>query len=202
MTIEERGTLSTVAWAGDYVFGCHAFTGNMAGQSTLNALARKLPQFNRVFTFIRHASEVMNFKKIKHWAKSIKRDAITLWLAARDVRTPWYAKVLAAVIAAYALSPIDLIPDFIPVLGYLDDLIIVPLGILAVVGMIPPTLMKELRAEAAKLAERPVSKGAAIVIIVFWIAAIAASAFIGWEYFDRGVLPECRGNGSVPAHHD
>jgi uncharacterized membrane protein YkvA (DUF1232 family) len=65
------------------------------------------------------------------WARAIKRDVHALWLAARDPRTPWYAKLLALVVAAYALSPVDLIPDFIPVLGYLDDLVLVPLGILA-----------------------------------------------------------------------
>lgn len=72
-------------------------------------------------------------EKLKAWARGIKRDVIALWLAARDARVPWYAKAVAAAVAAYALSPIDLIPDFVPVLGYLDDLIIVPIGILAVV---------------------------------------------------------------------
>ena len=67
-------------------------------------------------------------ERIKQWARAIKRDVIALWIAARDPRVPWYAKALAMAIAAYALSPIDLIPDFIPVLGYLDDLVIVPLG--------------------------------------------------------------------------
>jgi uncharacterized membrane protein YkvA (DUF1232 family) len=72
--------------------------------------------------------------KLKDWARSIKRDAHALYLAARDPRVPWYAKALALCVAGYALSPIDLIPDFIPVLGYLDDLILVPLGIWAVVN--------------------------------------------------------------------
>jgi len=73
---------------------------------------------------------------------------VALWIAARDPRTPWYAKIVAAAVAAYALSPIDLIPDFIPVLGCLDDLIIVPLGILLVVKMIPTDLMAEFRAQS------------------------------------------------------
>jgi uncharacterized membrane protein YkvA (DUF1232 family) len=73
------------------------------------------------------------FDKLRGWARGIKRDVMALWLAARDPRTPWYAKAVAATVAAYALSPIDLIPDFIPVLGYLDDLIIVPLGIVLAV---------------------------------------------------------------------
>ena len=90
------------------------------------------------------------FEGIQRWARTIKRDVVALWLAARDPRVPWLAKVMAGLVAAYALSPIDLIPDFIPVLGYLDDLIIVPLGILAVVAMIPAPLMVEFRAEAAR----------------------------------------------------
>ena len=78
---------------------------------------------------------------LREWARSIKRDTHAIYLVARDPRTPWYAKMLAAWVAAYALSPIDLIPDFIPALGYLDDVVIVPLGILAVVKLIPAELM-------------------------------------------------------------
>lgn len=76
-------------------------------------------------------------ERAKKWARAIKRDIVALWLASRDPRVPWYAKVAAGSVAAYALSPIDLIPDFIPVLVYLDDLLIVPLGILLVVRLIP-----------------------------------------------------------------
>ena len=96
--------------------------------------------------------------RLKDWARSIKRDVIALFLAARDPRTPWYAKVAAGLVAAYALSPIDLIPDFIPVLGYLDDLILVPIGIWVVVRLIPADLMREFRADAARMeaqAEEP-----------------------------------------------
>ena len=84
--------------------------------------------------------------------------------------------------AAYALSPIDLIPDFIPVLGYLDDLIIVPLGILAVVQLIPPEIMAEHRATAAIASDRPVSRSAALVIVLIWIASIAIIAWLGYRY--------------------
>ncbi|RUU78974.1 DUF1232 domain-containing protein, partial [Mesorhizobium sp. M7A.F.Ca.CA.002.05.1.1] len=82
---------------------------------------------------------------LNEWARTIKRDVHALYLAARDPRTPWYAKALAVCVASYALSPIDLIPDFIPVIGYLDDVILVPLGVLAVVRMIPPEVMAEHR---------------------------------------------------------
>jgi uncharacterized membrane protein YkvA (DUF1232 family) len=94
--------------------------------------------------------------KLKDWSRSIKRYVIAIYLAARHPRTPWYAKALAVCVAGYALSPIDLIPDFIPVIGYLDYLVIVPLGILAVVKMIPPEVMAESRTAAALTAERPV----------------------------------------------
>lgn len=108
----------------------------------------------------------------KQWARTIKRDVHAVWLAARDPRTPWYAKALALVIAAYAVSPIDLIPDFIPVLGYLDDLVIVPLGVLLVVRLIPPEVMEEHREAAAKATERPVSPLGAGVVIAVWIVCI------------------------------
>ena len=97
-------------------------------------------------------------ERLKDWARAIRRDVIALWLAVRDPRVPWYAKAVAAAVAAYALSPIDLIPDFIPVLGYLDDLLIVPLGIMAAVRLIPTPVMSELREKAAH-ERQPNSKG-------------------------------------------
>src|SRR5438093_1297556 len=108
--------------------------------------------------------------RARQWAYSIKRDVHALWLAARDARTPWHAKLLALAVAAYALSPIDLIPDFIPVIGYLDDLLIVPLGVLLVVRLIPVELMDEYRATAARAAQRPVSRAAAGVFVAIWVA--------------------------------
>ena len=77
-------------------------------------------------------------QRLKQWAREIKRDVVAIGIAARDPRVPWYVKLLAAAIAAYAVSPIDLIPDFVPVLGYVDDLIIVPAGILLTVRLMPP----------------------------------------------------------------
>ena len=109
---------------------------------------------------------------LKKWARLVKRDIVALYLAARNPRVPWFAKVMAAATAGYALSPIDLIPDFIPVLGYLDDLIIVPLAIVLTVRMIPPQVMAELRVEAgARLQSRPISTVGAIVIVCLWICA-------------------------------
>ena len=88
--------------------------------------------------------------RLKEWARAIKRDVHALYLAGRDPRVPWYVKALAIAVAAYALSPIDLIPDFIPVLGYLDDLVLIPLGILLVVWLIPPGIMAEHRERVDK----------------------------------------------------
>ncbi|KAA0593830.1 uncharacterized membrane protein YkvA (DUF1232 family) [Azospirillum lipoferum] len=101
----------------------------------------------------------------KTWARAIKRDVLAVYLAARDPRTPWPVRLLAMAVAAYALSPIDLIPDFIPVLDYLDDLPIVPLGILLVVRLIPPELLAEHRAAAARRSTRLVSVAAAALMI-------------------------------------
>lgn len=115
---------------------------------------------------------------LREWARSLKRDVVALWIAARDPRVPWYAKALSGAVAAYALSPIDLIPDFIPVLGYLDDLLIVPAGIWLVVRMIPPPLMVEFRAEADCRVKRPTSYAAAALIVSLWIAALAATAWL------------------------
>lgn len=109
--------------------------------------------------------------RLRTWARALKRDVIALWIAARDRRTPWYAKLAAGAVAAYALSPIDLIPDFVPVLGYLDDVILVPLGIWLAVALVPAPLMAEFRAEAARRASRPKSAAGAVLVIAIWLAA-------------------------------
>jgi len=125
---------------------------------------------------------VLIVTKLKNWANEIKRDVMVLYLAARDERVPWYAKALAAFIAAYALSPIDLIPDFIPVIGYLDDLIIIPLGIALVIRMIPKNVMEDLRKKVDKVfIERPRSIIAAAFIICIWLACIALVGWMLWK---------------------
>lgn len=111
-------------------------------------------------------------------ARGLKRDVHALYLAARDPRTPWYARAVAAAVAAYALSPIDLIPDFIPVIGYLDDLLIVPLGILLAARMIPPEVLAEHRAAVEeRQAARPVSLAGATVIAGIWLISLGAAAW-------------------------
>lgn len=121
--------------------------------------------------------------RLQRWARGIKRDVHALYLAGRDPRVPWYAKALAAVVAGYALSPLDLIPDFIPVVGYLDDLILVPLGILVVIRLIPTDIMAEHRATAAAAQDRPVSRAAAVAIICVWAVALAFSGWLVHRYF-------------------
>ena len=113
-------------------------------------------------------------QRVREWARAVRLDVLVVYLVARDSRVPWPVKVLAAAVAAYALSPIDLIPDFIPVVGYLDDLVIVPLGILAVVKLVPAEVLAELREDAAqRLAARPRSWAAAAAIIVLWLVLLA-----------------------------
>lgn len=117
---------------------------------------------------------------MKRWAKAIKRDVVALWLAARDPRTPLAAKFVAGAVAAYGLSPIDLIPDFVPILGYLDDLVIVPAGILLAVRLIPPDLMAEFRAEVATREGRPISYAGAAFIAMVWLVSAAPLFWMFW----------------------
>lgn len=115
----------------------------------------------------------MHTEKIWHsvrsWAHKLRENILTIWIAARDKRTPVIAKYLALITAGYALSPIDLVPDFIPVLGYLDDLILVPAGIALIVRLIPADLLREYQILAQSMESRPVGYATAFVIIVLWV---------------------------------
>jgi uncharacterized membrane protein YkvA (DUF1232 family) len=121
----------------------------------------------------------------KAWARNLKRDSHAIYLASRDPRVPWYAKALAMAVAAYALSPIDLIPDFIPLVGYLDDLVIVPLGIWLVVSLIPGEVMAECRAKADAVGQRPVSRAGMIAILAVWIVGAIMLGWIGYIVWSR-----------------
>ena len=116
--------------------------------------------------------------RLKAWALSLRRDATALWLAARDPRVPWTAKALCALAAGYALSPIDLIPDFIPILGLLDELVLLPLALWAAARLIPPAVMSDLRAQAALRTDKPVSRAAAVFIVVLWILLAVLAAWV------------------------
>ncbi len=118
----------------------------------------------------------------KQRVRQLKKEQLAIYIACKDPRVPWYARVFAGFVVAYALSPIDLIPDVIPILGYLDDLILVPLGIILVLKMIPPAVLAECRekAEAAMNQDKPTSWIAAIVIVAIWsLLGILAVVWIG-----------------------
>lgn len=114
----------------------------------------------------------------KSWARGIKRDVVVVYFAARNPQTPLLIRLLALGVAAYALSPIDLIPDFIPVFGYLDDLLIVPLGLMLVVRLLPPEVLEMSREQAAAALDRPRSITAAIIFVLIWIAC--GTIFFYW----------------------
>jgi uncharacterized membrane protein YkvA (DUF1232 family) len=114
------------------------------------------------------------------WARAIRRDVVALYFAGRDARTPALAKFVALAVAVYALSPIDLIPDFIPVLGQLDDIIIVPLGILLAIRLIPAPLMAEMRARAESAGRIKGHWSGPALIIALWI--IVATLAVIWIF--------------------
>lgn len=124
------------------------------------------------------------FEKIKTKARQLEGETFTLYLAYRHPATPWYAKIFAAVVVGYAFSPIDLIPDFIPVLGYLDDLLLVPLGIKLALKMIPEEVLSEARQQAAQEfeGEKPKRWIVGAIIILIWIAfaALVITWTVGW----------------------
>lgn len=119
---------------------------------------------------------------LKQRARHLKAETFALYLAARDPRTPWYAKLLVAGIVAYAFSPIDLIPDFVPVLGYLDDLILIPMGIAVAIKLVPHSVLAECRARALEAIQNgnPVSRAAGAAIVVVWL--VLAALCIVWAY--------------------
>ncbi len=105
----------------------------------------------------------------KQWARKLKVEVYALYLAYRDPRVPWYARVFAACVVGYAFSPIDLIPDPIPVLGYLDDLILVPLGVALAIRMIPDEVLEDCREKARAAEGRPVNRVAAVIVVAVWV---------------------------------
>lgn len=115
---------------------------------------------------------------LKTQAKQLKRHTLTVYFAARDPRTPFLVRILAVLVAAYALSPIDLIPDFVPVIGYLDDLLLIPLGLALVVRLTPPEVIEAARVRAEQASIKPVSYSAAAVIVGVWL--IIAWLFARW----------------------
>jgi uncharacterized membrane protein YkvA (DUF1232 family) len=122
---------------------------------------------------------MLALKHVRLWARTLRRDVLALYLTARDPRVPWYAKAVAACVAVYALSPIDLIPDFIPILGYVDDMVIVPLGIWLAIQLIPPSLLEEhQQAAMARHQPHPMRWVGATIIVALW--GLAGGAIVWW----------------------
>lgn len=123
--------------------------------------------------------------RLKEWAKRIKRDGVTLWMASRHPEVPWLAKAIAIFVVAYALSPIDLIPDFVPVLGYVDDVILLPVLIWAAIRLIPAPILGECRDQAdrwmSREGKKPTSRVGAFVIVAIWVGASLAV----WQWVIR-----------------
>ena len=122
---------------------------------------------------------------LKQRARLLKRDTLAIWYAAKDKRTPWYARALAVLVAAYALSPLDLIPDFIPVLGYLDDLVLIPAGIALTIKMVPTAVMADARIAAEKSLAKPVTWWMTVLIILVWLAIITLAIWLILPLFKK-----------------
>lgn len=120
----------------------------------------------------------MSIEGLKRWAGRLKVEVYALYLAYRDPRVPLYARIFAACVVGYAFSPIDLIPDMIPVLGYLDDLIVIPLGVAIAIRMIPSEVLEECREKSRSVQDRPVNRVAAVVVVAVWVALAVLSVFL------------------------
>jgi uncharacterized membrane protein YkvA (DUF1232 family) len=127
----------------------------------------------------------MNWESWKRRGRRLKAETYTLYLAYRHPRTPWYAKVFAALIVGYVFSPIDPIPDFIPGVGLLDEMVVVPIGILIAAKMIPPDVFAECREKAREVeeGEKPVSRVAAGVVVAIWLLCVALSVYLALRVF-------------------
>jgi uncharacterized membrane protein YkvA (DUF1232 family) len=115
------------------------------------------------------------------WARELRQQTLVVYFAAPDPRTPWPARLLALGVAAYALSPIDLVPDFIPVVGYLDDLLIVPWGLLLVLRLVPAEVRAAAQTKAREVVERPASRAMAVAIVAIWVIATGAIGLWVWQ---------------------
>jgi len=120
-------------------------------------------------------------QRLRQRAKELKAEVFVLYFAYKDPRVAWYAKVFIIIVVGYAFSPIDLIPDFIPILGYLDDLVLIPLGVALAIKMIPVPVMEEAREKARSLPTKPKNWLAAIIIIVIWILAVGWIMSLFWK---------------------
>lgn len=123
----------------------------------------------------------MNLESWRRRARKLKTESYALYLAYKDPRVPWYAKVLAALVVGYVFSPIDPIPDFIPVVGLLDEMVVIPIGVAMVLRMIPPEVMAECRERAAKMEGEPTNRVAAVVVVAVWLSFAALAVLIAYR---------------------
>lgn len=143
-------------------------------------------------------------EELKQRARRLKAEVFALYLAARHPDTPWYAKLLVAAVVAYAFSPIDLIPDFIPVLGHLDDLVLIPMGIALAVKLVPATVLAECRARAQEdmANAKPASRVAAAVVVIIWLVVAGLCAVWAYEKFTpASVAPNPAASASRASMH-
>jgi uncharacterized membrane protein YkvA (DUF1232 family) len=128
-----------------------------------------------------------SIQRWKAWANRLKIEIYALYLAYGDPRTPWHAKVVAACVVGYAFSPIDLIPDFIPLVGYLDDLLLLPLGVALALRLVPREVLSESRERAGELVgqSQPVNRLAGVVILLVWAALAGLAMWWGMKVFKR-----------------
>ena len=128
---------------------------------------------------------MMSWQAWKRWARQLSAQTYALYLAYRHPRTPWYAKVFAALIVGYVFSPIDPIPDFIPGVGLLDEMVVVPIGVLIAAKMIPPEVFEECKEKARGVAEgeKPVNRVAAVVVVAVWLLCVALAVFLALRVF-------------------
>src|SRR5574343_36011 len=189
------GAIDFVGDAGDFFLGHRVSLSGQMGQRLFcqypgrnQRMAQRQGFWQTIESSLLQPTTMPNVSSFKTWAKALKQHTLTVYFAARDPRTPLLVRLLALLVAAYALSPIDLIPDFIPVIGYLDDLLLLPLGIALVVRLTPPEVIASAREQAAQATERPVSRGAAVAVVGLWVvlAVIAARWAVDWLAVDNG----------------
>lgn len=125
----------------------------------------------------------MNLESWKRSARKLRTETHALYLAYKDPRVPWYARVFAALVVGYVFSPVDPIPDFIPVVGLLDEMVVVPIGVAMVLRMIPSEVMAECREEATKMEDKPTNRVAAVVIVAVWLSFAALAVLIAARLF-------------------
>jgi uncharacterized membrane protein YkvA (DUF1232 family) len=127
----------------------------------------------------------MNLEAWKRRARQLSAQTYALYLAYRHPRTPWYAKVFAALIVGYVFSPIDPIPDFIPGVGLLDEMVVVPIGVLIAAKIVPREVFEECKEQAREVAEgeKPVSRGAAVVVVAVWLLCVVLAVFLALRVF-------------------